>query len=1035
MCIVGNGPVGASAPGEDVDGHDVVVRFNDMQLDGPLGRRVDVYVTTFRHDVRTSPLEMINLGARLATLSRAAIPESIEGRVDVWEDAARALEIELGCWPSSGLAAFYEAVRQRARRITLVAMNLAPPFAGGGTRGGSAPRGSMYHNFVGERRVFAALVRKAQAFGIALSLTPELLAGIPGPRGSAPPPEQVDALLAAMPDVSLDRLRVAGRSDAGRSGFVRVVQAIASTFPADFRVVLGDSRTARCAALCRGLERYLFLPRGKRVRGHPWWLHDASLCGEVEQLAAALRRAARGFAWMAPPDLEDALRAALPCDGPLSLLGVGVEGPVLSDGRHVFKCLTDPDNWTPHDAILRSLPGRPFSGALPRVERVASFGETLVVASLYEAYEPYHKVGPSEWRAFLDGMRRAGLCARNIKASNLVHVNGGLRFVDLGNSLRLWSEREAEEMAIRCYLLDKFGPREDLVDLMHVCVDDRSHPALDGLPEFLAAVGLAQSAPPRPLAAPQESRVSGGDPPYTLLIKLCAMDHELGPDFVAHLSRSLGRSGSVREVLVVVDTREDGFPRQFAVPDRRRLLERLHALRKAGAVHRIVEVPNDAAVRDTYARWFGLAPTAERAPDTHANNGQQLFATLYGIDACSEDRVIALDGDMLFWRRSGFAGWQGRVEEAFRLHPEAVFVSPPICRSSRTSSTTADERGPYRPCPRASVIARDRLRTLLPAQAVADAAGRLPAWHRILHGIAPVVRLHDDDWGLIHTPNVPCKQQPLRVLEIMDRVEDGWCPPEQLDAQDLVWDGDWDGPAREEPFVFVVAGRNVSGPRLTRCIESLRRQAGGPWGAIVIDDCSDGDAAARLREAVQGDPRFTVIRNRRRRGYLPNLVRAVRSIMRRPESVAVLVDMDDCLIGDGVIRRLAREYDRSADLTVGSMLRTDKSWRYPPDFDHPRSTRGNAWQHLRTFRKALFDRLPLDVLRRPDGTWYDVGTDWAFMVPLVELASNPRYIKDTLYYYDVQPKSEERRRLQRETMEEILGRPPLRPHAGQREGR
>lgn len=117
---MGNGPSHESLTGEEIDGHDVVVRFNDARLDGSLGQRTDVYVTTFRKGVRTSPLEMLGPGSRLATLSRADVPPSLEGQVDVWEDAAHALEVEVGCWPSSGLTTLFEAMRQRAERITLV---------------------------------------------------------------------------------------------------------------------------------------------------------------------------------------------------------------------------------------------------------------------------------------------------------------------------------------------------------------------------------------------------------------------------------------------------------------------------------------------------------------------------------------------------------------------------------------------------------------------------------------------------------------------------------------------------------------------------------------------------------------------------------------------------------------------------------------------------------------------------------------------------------------------------------------------------
>ena len=86
-----------------------------------------------------------------------------------------------------------------------------------------------------------------------------------------------------------------------------------------------------------------------------------------------------------------------------------------------------------------------------------------------------------------------------------------------------------------------------------------------------------------------------------------------------------------------------------------------------------------------------------------------------------------------------------------------------------------------------------------------------------------------------------------------------------------------------------------------------------------------------------------------------------------PESVIVTLDADDALIGDRVLERLAMEYERQADVTVESMLRTDKAADYPVRFDRPRDRRGaNVWQHLRSFRKRLFDAIPDSIRLTPE---------------------------------------------------------------------
>ena len=120
-----------------------------------------------------------------------------------------------------------------------------------------------------------------------------------------------------------------------------------------------------------------------------------------------------------------------------------------------------------------------------------------------------------------------------------------------------------------------------------------------------------------------------------------------------------------------------------------------------------------------------------------------------------------------------------------------------------------------------------------------------------------------------------------------------------------------------------------------------------------------------------------------------------------PDSVIITLDADDALIGADALARVKREYDAGADCAIGSMLRLDKQSDYPPALANPRANRcGNVWQHLRTFRKRLFDAIAVDDLKL-DGEWIDLANDWAYMLPIVEMASSPAYIPDLLYLHQL----------------------------------
>jgi broad specificity phosphatase PhoE len=295
---------------------------------------------------------------------------------------------------------------------------------------------------------------------------------------------------------------------------------------------------------------------------------------------------------------------------------------------------------------------------------------------------------------------------------------------------------------------------------------------------------------------------------------------------------------------------------------------------------------------------------------------------------------------------------------------------------------------------------------LRPFTNTADADGKLElAWHRSMDkacvaGRALSLRGGDRRTGFVHPPN-SFKRSDDEWNLIMAGIENGALFEAQLGKVDLVGSSlQWLPAPRREKLVFVVTGRNVPYGKMLRCYQSMRRQRGGIWGAIVIDDGSDELSREACRRVFGQAPNVTLLQPRRRRGQLANTITAIRDLCSDPEAVIVTLDMDDSLIGPDVLLELAKHYDHGADLTVGSMVRTDKPADYPARFGDLGAARGgNVWQHLRSFRKRLFDGIP-DWRMRLDGQYVEICVDWAFMVPMVERATAPRHLQSKLYYYE-----------------------------------
>lgn len=488
----------------------------------------------------------------------------------------------------------------------------------------------------------------------------------------------------------------------------------------------------------------------------------------------------------------------------------------------------------------------------------------------------------------------------------------------------------------------------------------------------------------------------------TLLVKACAMEATTLEVQVRHLVSQLEGPRAFAERMLVVDAREDGFPRQHARGNLSELRKEANRLVEAGWIDRIIEGPGEGeATAVLYRRWFEL-PSRQ----AHAATGAQVASTLAGFEACRTRHVLHADADIMVGRLDRGHDYLADMLAVMEADPKAITVSFNVTQGHDRPYTERGERGVWRTESRTGMVDLVRLRDVCPLPNRIDGGRLALPWHRALdqavaQGAGNSWRGGDRRTFYVHPPNAR-KRDLERWFAVLDRIEHGVVPDVQKGQ--VEWTGsiaEWMEPRRLEPYVFLVSGRNVGPGRFRRCMESIARQKGPLWGAVLFDDASNPRIAEHFEFACESlGERCTVVRNRRRRGLLANMVTAIRMICADPETVIVTLDADDALIGDRVLERLETEYERGADVTVGSMLRTDKAAEYPVDFDRPRERRGgNVWQHLRSFRKRLFDAVPQELLQL-DGRYIDIASDWAFMLPIVEVAANPAHIADPLYLYE-----------------------------------
>lgn len=512
----------------------------------------------------------------------------------------------------------------------------------------------------------------------------------------------------------------------------------------------------------------------------------------------------------------------------------------------------------------------------------------------------------------------------------------------------------------------------------------------------------------------------------SLMIKTCYMEWKTIERQIRHLVSQLEGPRAFAERVVVVDQRPDEFTRQYERPNPRAHREAMNRLLSDGVVDRVIYAPQDeATIRSLMRRWFDVDASA-----SHTVRGQPAFATLWGFEQCKGKYILQLDSDLLIGRQDRTHDYLSDIVDVFEAHPNALFVSLTIFNQTAVPYTPDYVRVEVRGC----MIERDRIQSVLPVPNDAPGGTLQKTWHRAFHDFVESSHFQTYNGGdprtfFVHVPNRR-KENADTLFRIVDRVEQGFVPSIQAESVDLqgTWT-DWAGPKRAEPYIFVISGRNIDPGQFRRCFDSVLSQTEPDWGAIVIDDASIngfGDYARTLLAPYR--KRVTIIQNHERRGLMWNTWDAITSFCSNPQSVILTLDPDDLLAGPLVLKRIKEEYDRGADVTIGSMLRLDKEASYPIDLTDPRGSRGgNVWQHLRTFKKYLFDAIYIEDLKLGE-KWIECAGDWAFMLPIVEMSSRPVHIAEPLYIYD--PSTRERERYEREreaAISRIVARPRYAP--------
>ena len=197
-----------------------------------------------------------------------------------------------------------------------------------------------------------------------------------------------------------------------------------------------------------------------------------------------------------------------------------------------------------------------------------------------------------------------------------------------------------------------------------------------------------------------------------------------------------------------------------------------------------------------------------------------------------------------------------------------------------------------------------------------------------------------------------------------------------------------------------------------KTITSIKEQTYRNFNCIIVDDISTDNTAKVIEEKIQGDKRFTLVKNTEKKYALKNLYDNFKILNQNDEDVFITIDGDDWLYDNKVFEKLNHAYlTKKCLMTYGTFVDTNgnvtghvEQGPYSESTIYNNSFREDVWKasHLRTFKAKLWNSIKReDFINIETNEFYNCTWDLAFMFPMLEMAGERSlYIKDKTYVYN-----------------------------------
>lgn len=193
---------------------------------------------------------------------------------------------------------------------------------------------------------------------------------------------------------------------------------------------------------------------------------------------------------------------------------------------------------------------------------------------------------------------------------------------------------------------------------------------------------------------------------------------------------------------------------------------------------------------------------------------------------------------------------------------------------------------------------------------------------------------------------------------------------------------------------------------IERCVGSILGQNYKDFKCFLIDDVSTDNSFRLAKNLIGNDDRFILIKNVEKKYKTLNYVSILNDNPNIDDNEIIIeLDGDDWLAHSNVLSHINNVYmDENIWITNGSFRYLSGSMGFSSEqknFDTLRRSVFTA-SHLRTWKAFLWRKINEEDHKDSDGNYWKINADLAYMLPMLEMASNKHYkfIPEILLIYN-----------------------------------